>query len=348
MTSKMTSKLLLRRRGAPVVEPPPPADPPPPGGNRTVMPDLAAWGDSLTAQIGYTNAIASMMNVAYGQTVDVYRGGRGSQRSEGIAARQGGRAPLVNAVTIPANGVVTVSFTNQIDFMNNYNNNPENLGCTLAGIPGMLSRQSGASNVDCWPFRFTRNAGATTGTVVASGTAMTMDTATLYRQRGHIIRIGHNNRNPRPCTGGTVNMRTSTGPIAQQMYDYATAPAGETARACVVGLITADPALLRFGYTQAEIDQLFADVDYVNADLLTRFGADYCPLLSYLASKQALVDAGIITAAQEPSTVDQQGIDGGYPPKSLQDGIHLNAAGQKVTGEYVGNWIVGLDWRRTS
>ncbi len=333
----MGSKALLLRRRT--------VGPGPGPGN--VMPDLAAWGDSLTNQIGYTDAIISTMSVAYGQTVDVYRGGRGSQRSEGIAARQGGRSALVNAVTLPATGAATLSFTNQVDFMNNYQQIPENLGCTLAGIPGVLSRTATAGDVDCWPFVFTRN---TTGVVtsIAAGTALIMDTAGLYRQRGHIIRIGHNNRNARPCTGGTVNMRTSTGPIAQQMYDYVTAPVGETARAIVVGLITANPATLSFGYTQAEIDQLFADVAFVNGDLSTRFGVNFCPLLPYIASKQALVDGGIITAAQNPNSADQAAIDGGYPPPSLSEGIHLNPAGQRVTGEFVANQVVSLNWLRVS
>lgn len=342
-----------------------PEPPEPPVGGGTVMPNVAVWGDSLSNQPLYWQTIQSDLRAFYGQGTTVHSGGVGAQRSEGIAMRQGGVPGRLNAFTLPASGAVTISFSNMIDVLNS-DVDPaviSGIGAWVGNVNpvhGKLSRVDNGSTstgggADCWPYRFTRD---TSGVVraVAAGENMTLDTADTYRQGGHVVRLGHNNRNTRPCTGGTSNLRATTYNYNRACYDWVTAPAGETPRCIVVGLFTADPANLPLGFPgrDAYIEEQKADVAFCNNQAAVGFGDDYCDIISYVASKQALVDAGIITAAQNPSIEDQKGIDGGYPPRSLQQptsltqpwGIHLNDAGQTVSGRFVAKKIIAQDWRR--
>ncbi len=335
-----------------IVSPDPPPPEPEPG-NGTIMPPLSSWGESLlqgssagAEPLWFPSQIASILGNYYNQNVTNYNGGYGGQRTEGIAARQGGRPGVMNAFSLPASGGITVEFSNGIDVLGNaLQQTPIPVVLhTSPTVAGKLSKvDNGQASADNWPFRFTRDSSGS-AIFVPAGTLMRFNTGDTYRKTGQVIWTGHNNRNVQPGTGGSANMTTFVDPAIQQMVNWIQSPAGGAVpRYVVCGLITADPVYFRT-LTQAEINQLFADVDTVNAQLSSRFGANFLPFLSYIASKQALVDAGIITASQNPSVEDQKGIDGGYPPRSLQNGIHLNADGNRILAQRVANHIIGKNW----
>lgn len=323
-------------------------------------PAMSTWGESLAqgsaaggpGPLWFPNQIATDVGAVWGRTISMYNGGYGGQRTEGVSARQGGRPGVLNAFTVPAGTTaVTFTFSNGVDVLGNAVQQtpiPVKVG-TVNPIAGLLTKlNNGNPSADNWPFQFTRAVAGTARAIIA-GETMTFDVGTEHRADGHIIWTGHNNKTVQPGTGGTVNMVTAVQGFIQNMVDFIQPPTGDTLKRYVVcGLITTNPANAPPGTTQAQIDALFADVATVNAQLSTRFGSHYLSMLDYIASKQALVDAGVITAAENPSALDQQGIDGGWPPQSLAAPLgnpHLNAAGNRVLGQRVANRIIAEDWR---
>lgn len=57
---------------------------------------ITCWGDSLTAQVGWTQKLATLSGIP------VYNGGTGGENSKCIMARQGGDVMIVDGITIPA------------------------------------------------------------------------------------------------------------------------------------------------------------------------------------------------------------------------------------------------------
>lgn len=359
---------------------PGPGPPPPSGSGR--MPPMRTVGDSLShggaaggpggKPEGPTNppskwfpyVIQSYLSDYYDENVVMHGDGYGGERVEGTGFKQGGRPGILNAFTVPASGGVTIlaqndkpfgapanpgMFSNGIDVNGNdlqQNAYSVTIGAGATAIQGKLTKvDNGKPRAVDWSYRFTRN-NAGSAVNIAAGTLMRFDDAAVYRDHAYVIFCGHNNKKVDPGVGAPENMDLVPAMI-QEMVDYITAPTGQVPRYVVCGMITADP--IYYGTaTQAEIDWLLAKVDSVNADLQRRFSKNYVDLRDYLASKQALVDVGVITASQSPSREDQKGIDGRYPCRSLQavGNPHLGELGNKAIGERVGRHVVGQNWRR--
>ena len=71
---------------------------------------ITCWGDSLTAQSGWTDVLASLSGLP------VYNGGCGGENCEAIMARQGADVIMFNNITIPAESEAITLATNDIGF----------------------------------------------------------------------------------------------------------------------------------------------------------------------------------------------------------------------------------------
>lgn len=170
------------------------------GGARwPVFPDITlidCWGDSLTNGTGgtpYPTQLLAALTSGGVANVTVVNRGIGGQKSNHIAARQGG-APALITVTgdqIPASGAVTVTAYSADLLFNSGVSGNLSLAGTLAGVAGTLSGNS-QSGENTATYTFTRS---TAGAIVACppNTPFIPDIAVSTQLRVGIDMIGRNN-----------------------------------------------------------------------------------------------------------------------------------------------------------
>lgn len=231
------------------------------------------------------------------------------ETSVAIAAKMGA-VPAVwpTGGTIPASGYVEMVMKDHVDLMLYWAAMP----CTLAGVPGVLSRhpnQPVTPSTD-YPARFTRNTPGTAVTVPPN--APLIPDNVKYRGNMTIVMVGRNN-----------NTRT-----ARVLADT---------RAIVESLTALDGKYLVLSQINGNTPAYTAAI---NDALAATYGPRYLDVKSYLASVQAITDAGRIPTAADLAAI----AEGTVPPVFLTDAVHMNGTGLTRQGHYVAQYIIGKGW----
>lgn len=288
---------------------------------------IACWGDSLTAGAGSGNVLTSSYPARLGVYADrtVYNGGRGGERSGGIAARQQGvpaRTAVVR-VTIPASGFVDVQFGDEVFFRTG----PRSLVAgTLKGVAGEMARlgETGTTH------RFTRTSpGAATD--VPINTAFYPAAGPEYRGADVIIWAGHNDDYVRDRPPPYPSKSIEDNIAAMVAYtEFGTNPSNYLVLSLINGK---DAGIDTTFYNRAIVE--------VNGNLGDTYPGHYLDVHRYLVD-DALADAGIT-----PTPQDRADIADDIPPSSLRaagsDG-HLNATGYDVLAKYIDDAYVSQRW----
>ena len=290
-------------------------------------PVVACWGASITYGQGATNRDTDTFPAALGTFTgfDSYNLGVGGETQTSIASRQGGLdIRLTKDTTIPASGSVAIEFA-AYDKDGTYAGvvTPRNADLagwnpvTINGIEGTLGI---VVNNDVWP-RVLKSATFTRKTAgeavnVAAGTQMIVE-AHKYNEIADIMVIAVSSN------GGwsPENTTASDGQSAEliTLLDKMIANSKNPDKYVIIGLTTGDSTK----WTQT------------HAALASYYGDHFLNVRDYLASEQALTDAGLTA-----TDTDKEWIAAGHIPPQLinnpaptmaggtgYDNVHLNSAG---------------------
>ena len=296
---------------------------------------VACWGDSLTqgkhalydnGDIRDTTGTAQKtgeITTAYPEELakltgyTVHNMGVGGETATTIAARQGALDIVTTETFIIPAGVNAVD----IDFKASNGGvvipRGVNAGgwspCTIAGVEGKLSVAiTGNSPYQISRATFTRTT-AGESVVVPAGTKIIPEAHKMEADI-NIFFMGTN--------GGWTTAHTTVNDNSDadcealvELYRKQIAKAGKS-KYIIVGLT--------WGYTNAN--------DNINNHLREAFGGNFLDLKAYLASEQALIDAGIT-----PTQEDLARIAGGHVPTSLifSDGVHFTSKGYELIAQQV-------------
>ena len=150
---------------------------------------IACWGDSLTYGAGSSSTTyPSMLKNQWGRFVSIYKLGVGGEKSNAIAARQGGLEIFANDFTIPSSTTaveITIQDANGDEVILRSSNN-----CTIDDVDGTI-----AYDGDSGLMYFTRNSKGIEKNV-SSGEKIIMESAEEYRNTDvNIIWSGQNDTN---------------------------------------------------------------------------------------------------------------------------------------------------------
>ena len=261
-----------------------------------------AWGDSLTlgGATTYPGVLSGLLKRR------MTNGGVAGETSAQIAARSGGIPTAIAAsFTIPATGSVACSTTTGIPTVNG-----SAIAATIAGVNGSLSYSGGGQ-------LFTRTA-AGMATTVPVGTVVALDTSDVYAYNTQLIWAGRNDTVPRVATT-LANIASIVG-------------MSTTGKAVVLSVLNMSTEIMgTAGYN---------DIIAINAALSTTFGAQYLDVRSYLASAQALTDAGLTATGQDTTDI----ANGVIPTQLRIDSLHLTAAGYTLVASQVQTKLTALGY----
>lgn len=279
---------------------------------------IEAWGDSLTAGAGGSGTIyTGVLATALGRLVN--NRGIGGQNSAAIATRQGGLKMLVSVTSnqIPASGAVTLTARSQTPITNQ---GPSNFTGTLAGVSGTLAASTSDGGVT-YTYTFTRT---TAGSIVSCpvNSEFVFDIAETAKGATALIWSGRNDG---------LSTRTAVIATRDNILAMADKLSVLNKRFLVMSVLN--------GAGETTGTGAFNQFAALNAELLTTFGDRFVDVRSYLVNF-GLADAGIT-----PTTQDNTDVAGNTVPVSLRsDGIHLNAAGYTLVGNFIARQIRARGW----
>lgn len=280
--------------------------------------DIVAWGDSLTAGAGGSGTIyTAVLATALGRSVN--NQGIGGQNSQAIATRQGGLKMLVSVTSnqIPASGAVTLTARSQTPITNQ---GPSSFTGTLAGVPGTLAASTSDGGVT-YTYTFTRT---TTGSIVSCpvNSEFIFDIAETAKGATGIIWSGRND---------VLSTRAAVIATRDNILVMADKLSVLNKRFLVMSVLN--------GAGETTGTGAFNQFAALNAELLATFGDRFVDVRSYLVNF-GLADAGITPISQ-----DNTDVAGNTVPVSLRsDGIHLNAAGYTLVGNFIARQIRARGW----
>ncbi|WP_341394078.1 hypothetical protein [Arthrobacter sp. G119Y2] len=277
-----------------------------PAGLTSTLP-IVTVGDSQTGATYDGVTWPEIMRTALGLgPTEVKNCGYPGETSVAIAAKMGA-VPAVWPVggTVPASGYVEVLLKEHTDLMLWWGAMP----CTLAGVPGVLSRhpsQPGGSPSLDYPARFTRTAPG--AAVKVPPNAPFIPENVMYRGCMTIVMVGRNN------TQNTERVLADT-------------------RAIVDNLTALDRKYL-------VLSQINGNASPINAGYAGDYGLRYLDVRSYLQSLQAIADAGLTPTQADRDAIASRAV----PPCFLNDAVHMNGAGLTRQGHFVAQHIIGKGW----
>jgi len=294
-------------------------------------PTIGVWGASITAGQGGVNSYPGTIGALSGY--NVYNMGIGGETQTTIAARQGGLdIKLTKDVTIPATGAVNIEFAAYNKDDGEYAGvvtprNSAGAGWNPVNIAGVEGTLSIVVNGDVWPrvlksATFTRKTSGEAVTVPA-GTLMTVDGQDLKTDIT-IFTVSSN--------GGWTSENTTARDDQYEglinLLDRSIANCKYPEKVLIVGLTT----------------QTNKHWNQVHGALRAKYGEKFLDVRSYLASEQALIDAGIT-----PTEQDKQLLAVGQIPPSLisnypTDPVHMNDIGYKLMGTHVYEYLVQIGY----
>lgn len=264
---------------------------------------ITCWGDSLTAQGGWTDTLAELSGMT------VYNAGTGGENVRTITARQGADVIMVNDITIPADvePITIATYASPLTTAFGFNATPLLQGgahvnpVKLGDIEGTLAWTGSSYSDTSGTWTFTRSE-AGDEVVIDRPTALT----TAYDREKNspylmIIFMGQN--------GGYNSDNEELVNLHRLMIDHANAK-----HVIVLGLSSGSAS---------------SRADYESA-MRKAFGRYFISLREYL-SQYGLDDAGLT-----PTEADTTAMESGtVPPQLLADSVHYTAATKTVIGNLI-------------
>lgn len=262
---------------------------------------ITCWGDSLTAQGGWTERLATLSGLP------VYNGGCGGENCEAIIARQGADIILLNNITIPATTEAITLSTNDVGFntelgktvkilhLNENGVNP----CNIGDVKGTL-RFVGKWEDDTSYWTFTRSE-AGEAVTISRPTAL----VTAYdreKNAPHLMVIFMGQNGGYSDADDLVNLH-------RLMMNHAKAK-----HTIILGLSSGSAE------SRAEYE----------AAMKKAFGRYFISLREYL-SQYGLADAGLTATAEDKAAM----ATGTVPPQLLADNVHYTSATKTVIGNLI-------------
>lgn len=307
---------------------------------------LACWGDSLTYGVGgggvtYPDLLASELGVS------VYNGGIIGERSSGVAARQGGRLPVVSVPAPFGEPLPPRTFRVNLDQALPWYERTMviqeegTLHGELAGVPGTLNKQGDYRN-EFTPYYFTRD----TGTDRPRPGTFAADIGVQYAGVDQIIWCGHNDLRlidaPNVPPGLGVPTQDLVWENIAKMRAYAEASAGPD-RYLVLSLLNGKGAGNGKTTTGRPTEYYKNVVLSLNPRLAAELGLEH-----YLDVRTWLVQDALAYGGLEPTQKDLRDIEEDIPPSSLTvpsaKDPHLNALGYTLLAQYLADRLVELGW----
>ena len=265
--------------------------------------DIVCWGDSLTAQSGWTEKLQELSGMT------VHNAGTGGENARTIMARQGADVIMLNGVTIPAGveAVTLATYANPFKTSQGHTATPLLQGgahvnpVKIGGIEGTLKWTGSSYNDTSGKWTFTRSV-AGERLVIDRPTAMT----TAYdREKNNphlmVIFMGQN--------GGYDNDNEELVNMHRLMIQHAKAK-----HVIVLGL-SSGSASSRAAYETA---------------MRKAFGRYFISLREYL-SEYGLADAGLTATSADTAAK----LTGTVPPQLLADSVHYTSATKTVIGNLI-------------
>ena len=307
-------------------------------------PVVACWGASITYGQGATNPDTDTFPAALGSFTgfDSYNMGIGGETQTTIAARQGGvDIKLTKDITIPASGSVAIEFA-AYDKDGTYAGVVTPRNASLAGwnpvtINGIEGTLGVVVNNDVWPrvlksATFTRKA-AGEAVNVPAGTQMYTESL-KYNEMADIMVIAVSSNGGWSPENTTANDGQSAELI--KLIDKMIANSKNPDKYVIIGLTTQDGTAW----------------NQTHSALSSYYGNHFLNVKNYLASEQALTDAGLTATA-----TDKEWIAAGHIPPQLinnpaptmaggtgYDNVHLNSAGYTRMGYAVYQKFIELGY----
>ena len=262
---------------------------------------IVCWGDSLTAQGGWTTTLSQLSGMT------VHNGGTGGENARTIAARQGADVMLINNITIPSDTTpITLATYTEGGFDTEFGYkvkpllqggvhvNPVSIGGVLGTLKWTGSNYSDTTGT----WTFTRSS-------VGEEVVINRPTAiiTAYdREKNNphlmIIFMGTN--------GGFDNIDELVN-MHKLMIDHS-----KSNHTVILGATWFD----RIG-----------DYEEYESKMRNAFGRYFISLRDYL-NKYGLEDAGLTPTAEDITAIN----NGQVPPQLLSDGVHYTTACKEVIG----------------
>lgn len=278
---------------------------------------VVCWGDSLTAQGGWTDVLANRSGRA------VKNAGVGGENSNVIMARQGADVMLVDGFTIPADTVaVQVATFENGGFKTTLGNNVRPLvqggsahinPVVIGGVEGTLSLNVTEYGANQWivnkgSYTFTRSVAGDAVTIDRPTAVVTMADRKWNNPELMVIFMGQNDGNFN--VDELINKH-------RLMIDHAHAQ-----NVVVLGL-SSGTATSRASYESA---------------MKKAFGRHFISLREYL-SLYGLADAGLTATAEDTTAMSV----GQVPPQLLADSVHYTSACKTVIGNMLYKKCVELN-----
>lgn len=269
----------------------------------TIEEYITCWGDSLTAQAGWTAKLEELSGMT------VHNAGTGGENVRTITARQGADPIIVNDITIPAGvePVTIATYAQPFTTALGYNATPLLQGgahvnpVKIGDIEGTLKWTGSSYNDTTGTWTFTRSV-AGEETVINRPTALT---TAFDREKNSpylmIIFMGQN--------GGYGADNDELVNLHRLMINHAKAK-----HTIVLGLSSGSEAS-RASYEKA---------------MKKAFGRYFISLREYL-SKYGLDDAGLTATANDLAAMET----GTVPPQLLADSVHFTSATKTVIGNLI-------------
>ena len=266
---------------------------------------VAVGGDSLVANI-YGARWTSLMTALGRSDSTSQRYGIGSQKTDQIAARQGGKpATVSSAVTIPA-GTSAVAFTPSLDFLQGTGvatGATRSVPAVVMGVQGTVTATNPGSTP--WTYTFTRS---------QAGYA-------VIAPAGTVIQAGFEYMNALPIWWAYRNSALLAGAITDipVLLEYMLKRSAYREHALILSIppIAASEAIGQTNRTT---------IDAVNAAVRNAFPANFVDAAAWLRDPNVITALGYTLTAQDNTDI----ANGLTPTQLTSDGLHLNDAGYTV------------------
>ncbi len=280
---------------------------------------IVCWGDSLTAGTGggwtnYPGVLEDLLQKNVSKEIFVANAGVGGESSATICARAGVYDPLALAeeAVLPAGREKTEVFLNYPVLRQC---SPDELNpCFLGGVEGELHIEQSSYTAEEYHYYFKPAASLREEKRFAAGTEMRTRQATAFDGCFPIVFIGQN--------GGWAD--------AEELIAQQRALIGEDALAAGEYLV--------LGLTSGSASSRAALENALEA----AFGDRFLNLRAYLAG-QGPADAGITPTAEDLAEM----AEGVVPACLRSDGVHFNAKGYRLIGNFVYDALSRLGFLET-
>ena len=261
---------------------------------------ITCWGDSLTAQGGWTTKLSELSGR------ELYNAGTGGENANTITARQGADVMMVNDITIPADKTPVLIANYSTGIRTEFNKIAKPLlqggsnhvnPVTIAGVEGTLNWTGSAYNDTSGTWTFTRSVAG--------------DEVVINRPTAIVTAYDRTRNNPYLMT---IFMGQNGGydDISELINKHKLMIEHSNAKNVIVLGLSSGTAEGRAEY---------------ESEMKKAFGRYFISLRDYL-SKYGLADAGLTPTEADTTAMNE----GSVPPQLLADSVHYTSACKTVIG----------------